>query len=160
MFVYKVCDPHRLERISHDRKLKQSRDGDINDGSAGCLVYSIGSNGDFQFETGLQNLLGDRYDTCEIHIFDMGDFEGKMPKGLNMHYHQWGLQKHSSTKEFDPSAEIEKGKEFYSLAETVQLLGHENREAIDIFKIDCEKGRKKLIESIIFKLGTNRKLLT
>ena len=134
-----MCDPHRLKRISHDRKSKQLKDGNINHESPGCLVYSIGSNGDFRFETGLQELLGDRYDVCEIHIFDMGDYEGEMPKGLNIHYHRWGLKKHSNLKESNPSVEIEKGKEFYSLEETVKLLGHENRETIDIFKIDCDK---------------------
>ena len=102
-------------------------------------MYSVGSQGDFAFEIGLQGVLGNQYDTCEIHIFDMGDYETKMPEGKNMHYHQWGLQKGQDANEFDPSKEIAKGRSYYSLPETVKLLGHENREAIDIFKIDCER---------------------
>lgn len=118
-----VCDPHRLKRISERRKLKDPE-------SPGCLVYSIGSEGDFQFETGLQELLGDKYDTCEIHIFDMGHYGHKTPKGMNMHYHQWGLVKDGTRKN---------SRRFKSLSETVKALGHENRETIDIFKIDCER---------------------
>ena len=34
--------------------------------------------------------------------------------------------------------EVKPGQEFYSLAESVKLLGHEGRRAIDLFKIDCE----------------------
>lgn len=69
-------------------------------------------------------------DICEIHIFDFGDFEGKMPKGMNMHYHRWGIE---------PSESKDRNKPTHSLEETVRLLGHGSREAIDIFKIDCEK---------------------
>ena len=125
-----VCDPHRLKRISQQRKLQNK---------GGCLVYSIGSNGDYQFESGLQTMLGSP-DICEIHIFDFGDFEEKMPKGLNLHYHRWGIEQGNDNGRENISVEdIEKGKQFYSLAETVKLLGHDSRDTIDIFKIDCEK---------------------
>eukprot|EP00979_Chaetoceros_neogracilis_P016330 scaffold7697_cov264-Chaetoceros_neogracile.AAC.22 len=74
----------------------------------GCVIYSVGSCGDFSFEEGLQNLLGK--DICEIHIFDMGDYGGGMPKNMNMH--------------------ITNGE--------LHDLGHLHLPAIDIFKIDCE----------------------
>jgi hypothetical protein len=45
-----VCDPHRLKK-------KQD-----------CLVYSIGSKGEYNFEDALVATLGKRH--CEIHVFD------------------------------------------------------------------------------------------
>ena len=71
---------------------------------------------------------------CEYHIFDMGDFSNRMPKDLKRaHYHQWGLEKQ------DPSVDKPvPGKQFYGLRDTIRLLGHEDLDVIDIFKIDCE----------------------
>jgi hypothetical protein len=43
----KVCDPHRIRKLALERK---ARDPD----NRGCVVYSIGSNGDFNFELGMQ----------------------------------------------------------------------------------------------------------
>jgi hypothetical protein len=99
----------------------------------GCLVYSIGSQGDFSFELGMQREVG--VGVCEYHIFDMGDYEKDMPKQLeNAHYHKWGLKKQDRK-----STELPKpGQEFYGLKDTVKMLGHENVGAIDVFKIDCE----------------------
>ena len=42
-----VCDPHRIRKIALERKKK-------NPNSPGCIVYSIGSNGNFMFELALQ----------------------------------------------------------------------------------------------------------
>jgi hypothetical protein len=121
-----VCDPHRLKIISAERKIK-------NPTRPGCIIYSVGSCGDFSFEEALQNLLGK--DTCEIHTFDMDDFQDVMPKDMNIHFHKWGLA-HEAT-----SAE-ENGKKgahiFKTLKETIKELGHDDLPAIDIFKIDCE----------------------
>ena len=116
-----MCDPNRLKRLSSIRKQENS------EAKNGCLIYSIGSNGNFQFEEGLQKILG-KEDACEIHTFDFGNFEGKKPNDPNMHYHQWGLK--SSTEQY-------KGRQFHTLAEIVEELGHQDR-TIDIFKIDCE----------------------
>lgn len=129
-----VCDPHNLIRLAEERRMKDSS-------VPGCLIYSVGSNGDFSFEEGIQELMGSS-DVCEIHIFDMGDFEDKMPKGLNLHYHKVGLakQKPEGDKEM---LEIDWPKKedkslFMGIRDIVKKLGHENRTAIDIFKIDCE----------------------
>jgi hypothetical protein len=122
-----VCDPHRLIRISKERKR-------LNPNVPGCLVYSVGSRGDFNFEVALQKLLGPG--VCEVHIFDMGDHGGRMPKGLDLHYHQWGLAKQEKGL---AGKKPKPGKEFYSIEETMKLLGHENMPAIDVFKIDCER---------------------
>ncbi|KAI2506909.1 methyltransferase domain-containing protein [Fragilaria crotonensis] len=67
-----VCDPHRLAKKED------------------CLVYSIGSNGNFVFEEDLQRQLPN----CEIRVFDPTDYSHKMQEsGLNKsNYHVWGLK--------------------------------------------------------------------
>jgi len=115
-----ICDPHRLKRISEERK---------NKGKRGCLVYSVGSAGNFYFEESLQELLGP--ETCEIHVFDFGDFESKMPKNKNIYYHQWGLTNN------DAIFTNHQDKEMKTYDETRKILGHEN-DILDILKIDCE----------------------
>jgi len=85
-----------------------------------CLVYSIGSNNDFSFETSVKKEIGPH---CEIHTFDMGNYTvGGKEAGVQ--YHQYGL----STTD---------GGAFRSLSTIIRELGHEGR-TIDIFKIDCE----------------------
>jgi len=122
-----VCDPHRIKRIAKEH-------GD-------CLIYSVGSDGDFSFEEAVQKYFDDGK-LCEVHIFDMGSYGDIMPKNLNLHYHQWGFRTAKpSEKVVDGKlvSTIEPDQEFYSFAETIKLLGHEGRRAIDLFKIDCER---------------------
>lgn len=108
-----ICDPHRIS----------SQDD--------CLVYSIGSNNDFSFETAVLKDIGQH---CEIHTFDFGNYsEGAKNVGYRLHngmnetavtYHQYGLG-------------LEQPPKFKSLQSIVKELGHEKR-TIDIFKVDCE----------------------
>jgi hypothetical protein len=72
---------------------------------------------------------------CEFHIFDMGNYESKVPKELKRaHYHRWGLAKQ------DPKVDKPKPEQkFYGLLDTIKLLGHDKLDVIDVFKIDCEK---------------------
>mmetsp|Transcript_24778 Transcript_24778/g.44877 ORF Transcript_24778/g.44877 Transcript_24778/m.44877 type:complete len:360 (-) Transcript_24778:71-1150(-) len=124
-----ICDPHRIAQIAAARKTKDPA-------HPGCVIYSIGSNGDFSFEWGMQQAVG--AGVCEFHIFDMGDYAEKMPKDLERaHFHQWGLMKQSSDAGDDGS--VQPGAQYYGLRDTIKLLGHENLDTIDIFKIDCEK---------------------
>jgi len=117
-----ICDPHRTKHMATK----------YND----CLIYSIGSQGDFSFEVALQKYLNNG-SLCEVHIFDWGNYESKMPKGLNLHYHKWGLKGTNDTISGDEGQSFEP-RQYYTLAEIVKQLGHERRRAIDIFKIDCE----------------------
>jgi len=120
-----VCDPHRISILSKKRKEKDPN-------SPGCVVYSIGSNCDFQFEMGMQKAVG--VGTCEYHTFDMGNYERCTPKELkNAHYHRWGI-----IEQKESNGAPEPGKQYYGLKDTIKLLGHENLDAIDVFKIDCE----------------------
>mmetsp|Transcript_1391 Transcript_1391/g.1794 ORF Transcript_1391/g.1794 Transcript_1391/m.1794 type:complete len:361 (-) Transcript_1391:62-1144(-) len=121
-----VCDPHRIVRMAKARKAKDPT-------HPGCVIYSIGSNGDFSFEYGMMEILGNN--TCEFHIFDMGDYESRMPEGLGRAtYHQWGLKKQDPNALDTPAP----GQRLYGLKDTIKLLGHENLDTIDIFKIDCD----------------------
>ena len=119
-----VCDVHRIKKLAKARQLKDPS-------HPGCVVYSIGSNGDIGFERGIQRELGEG--TCEFHIFDNMDFE--IPGDLKRAYfHKWFLKKQ------DPSVGAPtKGLREYGLHDSIKLLGHENLDVIDIFKIDCEQ---------------------
>lgn len=98
-----VCDPHRIARAAHHKEP--------------CLVYSIGSNGDFGFESGVHDGVSE---FCEIHVFDANPWteytQIAPPDWLQYHVHT-----------------ISNG----SFPEIYRTLGHSNR-TIDIFKIDCE----------------------
>jgi len=119
-----VCDPHRLNR-------------------EGCLVYSIGSNGDFTFEVGIQKIAP----LCEIHTFDVKDYSGTMVEwGVNGTFHVFGLQasyetwrNRTATKTNDRFGTFP--KRFKNRGRTMDqlrtIMGHEGR-TVDIFKIDCE----------------------
>ena len=143
-----VCDPHRIKQRAMERKDNK----DSKNNNRGCVVYSIGSNGDFNFELGLQKEVG--AGVCEYHIFDMGDYESLMPKELQRaYYHQWGLKKQDYPDEeegggggglllaVDTITKMKMpalGQKYYGLLDTVKLLGHTDLDVIDIFKIDCE----------------------
>jgi hypothetical protein len=117
-----VCDPHRIKRD--------------------CIVYSIGCNGDFSFEQALQK----RLPFCEIHVFDFTDYSWRVPFGLKVEYHTWGLKPfRDENLEVTQSGRYvnntvwrrDKTKDWKTFPEIVELLGHQGK-VIDIFKIDCE----------------------
>jgi len=86
-----VCDPLRLIRKSRSRKNKKKREYRFtNTTQPGCIVYSIGSNGNFMFEEGIIDLLGE--DTCEIHTFDFTDFSKEANIPRQVHFHARGLK--------------------------------------------------------------------
>jgi hypothetical protein len=119
-----ICDPHRIALRAAERKLEDPS-------HPGCVVYSIGSNGDFGFELGMQNEVGEG--VCEFHIFDMGSYANDMPKELKRAtYHQWGLKKQGLDVLTRP------GEKFYGVLDMIKLLGHDHLDIIDVFKIDCE----------------------
>jgi len=102
-----VCDPHRIA---------EKKDG--------CLVYSVGSEGKFEFEL---SVLNEIHQQCEVHTFDPHpSYADNAPE--NIHYHSWGFASEKS---------IYNGNTYKSLKQTIDELGHRDR-VIDIFKIDCE----------------------
>lgn len=92
-----------------------------------CLVYSIGSNNKFDFESAL---LDNVSKNCEIHVFDHTvstlRLVSKQRKPWRVHFHQIGLAATTSDK-----------GDFKSLSDMVRDIGHVGR-TIDILKIDCE----------------------
>ena len=86
-------------------------------------MYSIGSNGLYQFEDDLHKIAPH----CEIHTFDFGRFA--RPNDY-LKYHQYGLK-----SSYYPSYRVPGASKTFQ--EILKELGHENR-TIDLFKIDCE----------------------
>lgn len=118
-----VCDPHRIPRVVKNRLASTTTTRNRTDG---CIVYSVGSAGKFEFEDGLIDLIGP---LCSIHIFDPKDFSVPGMKEKNMYFHSWGIASSSnSSKSHGPE-----GK-FLNFQDTIKELGHENR-TIDILKI-------------------------
>lgn len=97
-----VCDVHRMH----------SRDN--------CLIYSVGSNGEFSFEVHMKNLLPQ----CEIHTFDQKIYSCPNKSCIfhNVIFGD-GIQPNGS-------------KDWMTI---VKSLKHQNR-VIDILKIDIEGG--------------------
>jgi hypothetical protein len=126
-----TCNPGRIERQSQER---------IKQGEPPCLVYSIGSRGEFDFERDVQQ----RMPSCEIHTFDFTDFSSEIPPDLNISFHAWGLKPSYQTHNLTGGFFLQKIWErtppkgvFKTIQETLIKLGHVNR-PIDLFKIDCE----------------------
>lgn len=119
-----MCHP---ERLSH-RMTDGEYDGD-------CLIYSVGSAGDFSFEDDIARMHNNK---CEIHVFDPADWSRKGDEtNKNIHYHVWGMK---SSYDDSPSVVWPKGRKggFKTFQETMALLGHSNNRTIDLLKIDCE----------------------
>lgn len=139
-----VCDPHRLARQAQKRMEQYAQEGRLTNQLEGkeirngCLVYSVGSNGDFRFEEGIHNLIPG---ACEIHTFDFTNYAGRVPRGKNIYFHHWGIKpsytETKSTSDTRFQQVIPANKPFKTFQETIKELGHEGR-PIDVFKIDCE----------------------
>lgn len=81
-----------------------------------CLVYSVGSNGDFSFEVDLKQIMPN----CEIHVFDQ-NFYVCPTKICNFHQAKFGDGSHGSK----------------TWEMVLEELNHKNQ-LIDILKIDIE----------------------
>jgi hypothetical protein len=102
-----VCDPYKLVD-----KVKAGK---------GCLVYSVGSNGQYDFEESVHESISPG---CEIHTIDMNDWQhygGEAPPEY-VHYHKYKVG-------VPPTGTL--------LSTIVQELRHAHK-VIDLFKIDCE----------------------
>ena len=121
-----VCDPHRLMALPSSQPPRNHKQSD-QPPPPNCLVYSVGSHGDFSFEQAVHREIGTH---CEVHTFDFGDF-GAQAVAANATYHPWGF---ADTSFIDPA---QGGRTFKTMPQTVEELGHTGR-TIDLFKIDCE----------------------
>jgi len=90
----------------------------------------------------MMNIVGNN--TCEYHIFDINNYSHNVPKDLGrVYFHHWGISKQQDRhnepdmSKWKPAIDA-KGFKFFGLKDTIHLLGLENLDAIDVFKIDCE----------------------
>jgi len=99
-----VCDPQKI--------FAQTQDGKA------CLVYSVGSNGDYSFENAVAASISSK---CEVHTMDMKNWTSytRTPPPSNVQYHVYKVGGNTT------------------IAGLMSALGHSNR-TIDVFKIDCE----------------------
>jgi hypothetical protein len=104
------------------------------------LIYSVGSEGNYEWEHALVDIVGTNH--CEIHIFGSGGHRRVGdPRHKSMHFHDWAI-KSSEDKVYNDivarnsadAAELA----MLSLPESLEKLGHQNR-TIDIIKLDCEQ---------------------
>ena len=100
----------------------------------GCVIFSVGSNGDFSFDYGMMRVLVNN--TCEFHIFDVYDFSEKLPKDLGRaFFHPWGISTQQDRKgqsdmsKWKPQVDS-KGRKYFGLKDTIKLLGLENLDTI------------------------------
>jgi hypothetical protein len=137
-----MCDPDRWVGLLEQRQRQQraqarfllAEEGGATKAVPPCLVYSIGSKGNFRWEQDFVELLG-REDWCEIHIFDPSPAYESMDilqDHPHWHYHPWGWRGRESPKNYTKM----KGT-FLDFHTIRKRLGHEDR-PIDIFKMDCE----------------------
>jgi len=93
-----------------------------------CLVYSVGSYNQFDFEEAIL----ERFPDCEIHTFDpsVGEHPSNLPD--KVHFHNWGF-----ANEDGPIKVGGQVWNMYTSAWILKKLGHKHRQ-ISIFKIDCE----------------------
>ena len=97
-----------------------------------CLVYSVGSDGDFNFEESIRSKFG-----CEVHVFDpTGDVLSyeRTAERIGAHFHPWGLGPARSQILNQVSNSM---NDLLPLNEMRSVLGHSARK-IDILKVDCE----------------------
>lgn len=101
-----VCEPYKLTEKAGT--------------GAGCLVYSVGSSGRYDFEAAVHETISP---ACEIHTFDLAHWSAytKREPPSYMNYH---------IKKVGPAPDT-------PIPSIVRELGHVNR-TIDLFKIDCE----------------------
>lgn len=112
-----TCDPHQLKRLAYSRKEANQPP---------CLLYSIGSNGNYQWEDGMYE---ETDGLCEIHVFDYSqNYTRRKNKDMNIYFHQWGLR---------GSGQLDRGGIWKTMPQIIRELGHESR-TIDVLKIDCE----------------------
>jgi hypothetical protein len=91
-----------------------------------CLVYSVGSHNQIDFEVAVSNFLG-----CETHTFDP-TLKSAFVGDKYATFHPWGIGIDGEPKSYGGFKWTGKGIETI-----MKELGHMNR-TLDILKIDCE----------------------
>lgn len=125
--------------------------GEGNDGvqqQQPCVVYSFGSDGDFEFERAVAKLTGL---ACEIHIFDLHEDRGlseafdDIPM-ISVHYHQVGIMDKDGMELVKMwSHSFPQPARVHTLSSIMKQLGHEH---VDVLKIDIEGNEHRVIAQL------------
>lgn len=116
-----------------------------------CLVYSIGSNEQDDFERAIKRIAPQ----CEVHTFDPtvhADVMDERSKQGGYTFHLTGLGSQ------EQSGNVMKNGKLYTFEETLAQLGHNNR-TIDVLKMDCENCEWKVLGEEIFGMIADKKLV-
>lgn len=100
-----------------------------------CLIYSVGSNNEIDFEVAVANIMG--AGNCEVHTFDPTVHSDTFVGHHVAKFHEWGFGKDGLEKVINHR----RGKFNFtemSLVTAMKKLDHYGKRKIDIFKIDCE----------------------
>lgn len=110
-----VCDPEEIAKAAEDSS------------GPGCLIYSIGSDGEFSWEIAIHEQISGG---CEIHTFDKHDIEWYLRPEYNPGY------PHKPNPSFVKYhvAELSSGR---NIADLVKELGHSGR-TIQMLKVSCD----------------------
>jgi hypothetical protein len=130
-----MCDIYRLAGQVKRRRQQAEKQSNYDPDAKHCLIYSIGSHdGNYKFEDGIVDSLGQ---LCEIHVFDMGDFDrGAKNTNRGITFHKWGLVSSYSSVN-NKATQLGNNITTHTFQEMKKLLGHEDR-TLDVLKIDCE----------------------
>jgi hypothetical protein len=105
--------------------------------SRNVLIYSLGSNSEYSFETAISNTFAGNH---EIHTFDMGAPVVTVPSFIN--FHQWKMVG-------DAEDGVGNARSLTTIRKT---LGHTGK-TIDIFKIDIEGSEYEVLKTFMTKEG-------
>lgn len=148
-----VCNPRGIVDVVQRRTKRtktqwvMERFGREYSGKNGCVIYSIGVNGNqIEFESGIQRILSEEAGKkkghkkgkpfCEIHVFDPAGYHEQLLIEDGTHYHNWGIV--SSAKITNDIDEEDGNLErFKTFQETIKELGHQGY-IIDVMKVDCK----------------------
>mmetsp|Transcript_142358 Transcript_142358/g.454238 ORF Transcript_142358/g.454238 Transcript_142358/m.454238 type:complete len:363 (+) Transcript_142358:60-1148(+) len=104
-----------------------------------CIVYSFGSDGDYEFERAVVRQRGSR---CEIHIFDLHEDKGldaafdDLGMEVNVHYHRMAILDHDGLEAVQLWPHAQPTRVYAStLPSIIEILGHSH---ISVLKIDIE----------------------
>jgi hypothetical protein len=130
-----MCDIYRLAAQVERRRHKAETQSNYDPDAKHCLIYSIGSNGDYKFEDAVVDTLDQ---LCEIHVFDVGDFDrGAENTNRGIIFHKWGLVSSYTSVNNNEVTQLGNKVTTHTFPDIKKLLGHEGR-TLDAFKIDCE----------------------
>ena len=110
---------------------------------ADCIVYSLGSSKNFDFEVGVLKHLG-----CAVFTFDctVGDASALAAAAGNIKFKPWCVGGRDEMKKISSDwghgGEI---KQYYTLRTIMRKLGHDH---VDILKMDIERHEFAVIESL------------